>query len=157
MIVLALVLAYAVYEFVLVGDPSNPSNPSNPNNATGFTAGRVATQPNQNISQPPNQAVRQVSQATLGTRTFQPPPDLELRDDPFFRSPSLTKAIADTQAQSGALTGLRFHGTFANNVLINDTPYKVNDIIMGFTILEFTSERVILSDSEGKRHVLRKN
>ena len=148
LIVLALVLAYAAYEFLPGDEPGNPSD------SADFVSGRTETTENQ--SQSVNRSQGQVTQAGQGTRTFQPPPNLELRDDPFSRPPSL-KPVADTQTQPSQLTGIRFQGTFGKMAVINDRPYEVNDIIMGFTIIEYTSERVVLSDTEGKRHVLRKN
>jgi len=154
MIVLALVLAYAAYEFLLTGDSGTPGTAST---TSDFTSGRVQAETNQTQTQTTNRTQRQVAQAGQGTRTFQPPPNLELRDDPFSRPLSLKPVVVDTQVQPSQLTGLTLNGTFGKMVLINDNPYQVNDIIMGFTIIEFTSERVILSDNEGKKHVLRKN
>lgn len=148
LIVLALVLAYAAYEYLPGDEPGNPSA------SEGFVSGRPVTTPNPAL--PVNRAPRQLTQAGQGTRTFQPPPNLELRDDPFSRPPSL-KPVVDTQTQPSQLTGIRFQGTFGRMALINDRPYQVNDIIMGFTVIEYTSERVVLSDPEGKRYVLRKN
>ena len=148
LIVLAVVLAYAAYEY-LPGDESGNTSVSE-----GFVSGRPAT--SQNLAQPEIRDQGQLTQAGQGTRTFQPPPNLELRDDPFSRPPSL-KPVSDTQTQPSQLTGIRFQGTFGKMAVINDRPYEVNDIIMGFTIIEYTSERVVFSDTEGKRHVLRKN
>lgn len=148
LIVLALVLAYAAYEFLPGDDQGNSTT------TAGFESGRPVTTPN--LAQPVIRDQGQLTQAGQGTRTFQPPPNLELRDDPFSRPPSL-KPVADTQTQPSQLTGIRFQGTFGKKALINDRPYEVNDLIMGFTIIEYTSERVVLSDPEGKRYVLRKN
>ena len=111
LIVLALVVAYAAYEY-LPGD-----DPGNPNVSGDFQSGRPQTTSNQ--SQPVTQnpaiigAQSQLTQAGQGTGTFQPPQNLELRDDPFSRPQSLKPVVVETQAQASALTGLTFQGTLA--------------------------------------------